>query len=842
MGTTVEVLRLAVGLPILSVITILIVWSSRKGDKRTVERAFVALLAALGSWLLAHNVSVLVTKYLYPSPIIYVFGSFAGTSLLAVCACAYFFGEYFPHGTETRSSKARVIAVFAVSAILTPMTLSRLWIDKRGEGSTVGPFFYVISGWCVLLIVALVVRLGLKYRRASNGRVRADIRWFLSAIAGSAAVILFFSFALPSSGNWSLFFLGPSSSILVVSLVVYAVLYRELLDFDSRAFRAGVRLAVAVLFSGLVILPVLVLSPPAENGVSLGLVLAISCALVLGGLYQAVVQPRLERLIAGPSAEGMILELAHQGDGPSHTMHADALLARTAATLQAAFGSVRVALSLVDHSDSVRFYSTEPSPAVASLARRLFYSRFKTDFQIPPLLLAALQKIFILESAEGEPFMSSDEKFAKRYRRLTAFANHFLCEMPRHGYTVCASLNFGPDVVGYVMLGPKADGHPLFKRDIDILGKLRHPLALLLRNSVYHNLIQAVRRSADAEIEKLTEIITRKEVQRRTAQGKTIIYRSSAMEAVFDQVKKISVHARPVHIHGETGTGKELVARMLHEMRTPDGPFVPINCAALPASLWESEVFGSMKGAFTDSKQDRVGLVGAAAGGSLFFDEIGEMPLDMQAKLLRLLQENQYYRLGSKKVEVASCRFLFASNRDLAAMSRAGTFREDLYYRISVFGITLPPLRERKEDIEPLVDYLLTSYAPEFGSTEVSVNPKVMSTLAQHTWPGNVRELENVVLRALAAAGNGPLKLEHLPPNVTASRSLAPRKRGDWDINQADVGPIDFQAKMAEYARAMILKALEATAWNKSQAAERLQIRRSSLDYRIKELGIERDK
>lgn len=830
-----EVLRLAVGFPILAVLSILIASALRKGEKRMVEWAYAALLFSLAFWLFAHNASVLTTRHFYPSPIIYVVGAVSGMALLCVCTAAFFFAEYFPHGTQSPWSRLRVGVVVLVSVLLSPLTLSRSWIDKRGEGTVVGPFFYVIAGWCVILVAAWTAILIVKFVKSDSRRNRTDIRWFLTAEAIATGIILFFSLALPSSGSWSLFFIGPSSSILVVSFIVYAVLYREILDFGTKRFRSAVRLAASVFFSGVVVMPVLVLGIGSGADVP-RIGLAICVGLFLGAVYQAVLQPSIDRLIHGPNIEGLVLNLVYRGDSAPHAMNTDLFLEQTAARLRDAFGTRKVALSLVDHSDQIRFYSTESSPELARLSRRLFYSRFRTNFEIPPDLLKALQPIFFGDASKEHAFMAPEHDFTRRYPLVAKSANEFLMKMPALGYSVAASLNFGSDVVGYVMLGTKRDGYPLFRRDMELLRRLRHPLALLIRNHAYHHRIREVRRSADAEIEKFTEIISRKEVQRRNALGKTIIFRSGAMEAVFEQVKQIATHARPVYIHGETGTGKELVARMIHELRTSKAPFVPVNCAALPANLWESEVFGYTKGAFTDAKQDKAGLVDAAAGGSLFFDEIGETPLEMQAKLLRLLQESQYYPVGSKAPKTASCRFIFASNRDLEAMIKEGTFREDLYYRINVFGITLPALRERREDIEPLIDYMVEAFAPEFGTSDPAIDPGFVRALTSHSWPGNVRELENVMLRALAAAGPGPLTAAHLPAGLNTGRTLPVREKPAPAMNE----PIDFQARMSEFARGLIVQALEASNWNKSHAAEKLQIRRSSLDYRIKELGIER--
>lgn len=833
----VEIIRLIVGFPILFVLCALVVSTAVKNPKRPVEWAFIVMLSGLMAWLLAHNVSALGTQFYYPNEIIYTLGSLAGISFLFAGSSVAFFCEFFPAGTETPNSKRRIWLVSLVSLAMAPLTFSRSWIDKRGEGAVAGPFYFAISGWGVLLVIGCVLLLLHKYRKHKDARIRTDIRWFLWTLFSTVCVIVIFSLALPSGGNWNLFFLGPSSAILLVSLAVYATLYRETLDFRTRAFRTGVRFAATVLFVGLVMAPLVFLASGVTIQLTAGFLIAFPLALLMGALYQTGLQPYLERLIrgGGRTAEDVIVELFTAGEPSSTHQPLNELLVRTMARVQHALGVTRLAITVVDHQDRVRFVSATPEPWLERLCRRLYFTRFQSDFRIPPELLQALQPVFTLDQSSSEQFMPRSTAFAKRYPRVAQSANRFLAALAKRGYSAAASLNFSADIAGYIMVGKKANGHPILQRDIELLGEIRHALALVFRNQAYHHRLREVRSNAEAEIGKLTEVITRREVKRRNALGKTIIYRSAAMETVLDRVREVASLTRPVFITGETGTGKELIARMVHENFASEAPFVSVNCAALPASLWESEIFGYQKGAFTDAKTDRAGLVSAAAGGSLFFDEIGETPIDIQAKLLRLLQENQYFRLGSQKPEEARCRFLFATNRDLEAMVREGTFREDLYYRINVFGIHIPPLRERRDDIEPLLSFMLDSFADEFGLSSPRLDPAIVKICVRHPWPGNVRELENTILRAMAGARGQELGAVHLPESLKQGNQPATRRARASDPAPA---PRDFQELMAAYARGLIVEALQSAGWNKTRAAEQLGIRRSSLEYRMRELNI----
>ncbi len=242
--------------------------------------------------------------------------------------------------------------------------------------------------------------------------------------------------------------------------------------------------------------------------------------------------------------------------------------------------------------------------------------------------------------------------------------------------------------------------------------------------------------------------------------------RSPAMERVFELIEKLARADVPVLVNGETGTGKELVAQALHDASLrKDKLLVAVNCAAIPAELLESELFGHKRGAFTGAVADRDGQFVEADGGTLFLDEIGDMPLAMQAKLLRVLQEGEVRRVGDDRVRRVDVRVVAATHKDLAAMCRAGTFREDLYFRLNVVAVPLPPLRERGEDVGLLVDALGTRLAEQMGRS-FELSEAARAALTAHSWPGNVRELENELNRAIAMT-SGSIDLADLSPAVT---------------------------------------------------------------------------
>jgi len=301
------------------------------------------------------------------------------------------------------------------------------------------------------------------------------------------------------------------------------------------------------------------------------------------------------------------------------------------------------------------------------------------------------------------------------------------------------------------------------------------------------------------------------------------------MRRVFDLLPQIAPSDATVLIHGETGTGKELLARAIHNLSPRQNkPFVPVNCGALPETLLESELFGYIKGAFTGAGKDKPGRFELAEGGTVFLDEIGDISPALQASLLRVLQEKTYEPLGGTQTRHADVRVIAATHRDLAALIRKGSFREDLFYRLNVVKVDLPPLRKRKEDIPLLVEHFVARFNRRQGKSVAGVAPDVMALLMAHDYPGNVRELENIVERAFVLCGSGKIERVHLPPELTGQAAAAPAPAGDTIAAQT-------RATEAQAIRA----ALEQHGFNRLAAAQALGLHKSTLFRKIKALGID---
>lgn len=311
-----------------------------------------------------------------------------------------------------------------------------------------------------------------------------------------------------------------------------------------------------------------------------------------------------------------------------------------------------------------------------------------------------------------------------------------------------------------------------------------------------------------------------------------IVSRNAAMEGIFAKIRKIADLKTTILVLGESGTGKELIARAIHQNgRRALKPFVAVNCGAIPEQLLESELFGHVRGAFTGATSDKVGLFEQADGGTLFLDEIGEMPLALQVKLLRVLQEEEIRRVGAAKTTRVDVRVVSATSRDLEADTRDGRFREDLYFRLNVFSLHLPPLRERVEDIPLLVEHFLTSCLHERGVDKPTVDPAAMRSLMAYGWPGNVRELENAIEHSAIICEGEVITNDCLPPavkSVQVEHVISDREE-------------NLSIKKAEEAieRDLIRKALARTGGNRTQAAKILEISHRSLLYKLKEFGID---
>ena len=312
-----------------------------------------------------------------------------------------------------------------------------------------------------------------------------------------------------------------------------------------------------------------------------------------------------------------------------------------------------------------------------------------------------------------------------------------------------------------------------------------------------------------------------------------MIGNSREMVKLYATIKKVADTPANVLILGESGTGKELVARAIHENSSRrQMPFVVINCGGIPENLLESELFGYIKGSFTGAYADKAGLFEVAHGGSIFLDEIGELPPLLQVKLLRVVQEKTFRRIGDSEDIRVDVRIISATNKNLADNVKSGSFREDLYYRLNVIPFHLPPLRERKEDIPVLTKHFIEKYSREFGKEIKTISAYALELLMQYPFPGNIRELENIIERSVALETSNII----LPENLILSQGMT-KKEGNLFSELPDTG-INLNEELEKFEKALIEKALLKAQGSKTRAAELLRISYDSLHYRSEKLGI----
>lgn len=393
-----------------------------------------------------------------------------------------------------------------------------------------------------------------------------------------------------------------------------------------------------------------------------------------------------------------------------------------------------------------------------------------------------------------------------------------------------------PDLVFLDIWMPGMDG-------IAVLQKLRDmcphvPVVIMSGHATIETAVKATRLGAfdvlekPLELQKIISLLDQAKVliQQKTEQGKIgaeLIGISPAIEIIRKQVAAVGPKNASVLITGENGSGKEIVARMIHNISPRAAkPFVAINCAAIPDELIEAELFGHVKGAFTNAVSDRKGRFELANGGTIFLDEIGDMSLKTQAKILRILQEKVFERVGDHKSLQVDVRVIAATNKDLQQEIKLGRFREDLFYRLNVIPIMMRPLRERREDIEPLVKHFLNEIGSQ-NSTSIKVSSEVLAALVNHSWPGNVRELKNTLERLAILSSKSEIGLTDLPPDLLPLTHEEDKK-----------GQTLRDAK-TDFERAFIIGKLEENDWNISKTAEVLNIERSNLHRKLKSYDID---
>lgn len=421
--------------------------------------------------------------------------------------------------------------------------------------------------------------------------------------------------------------------------------------------------------------------------------------------------------------------------------------------------------------------------------------------------------------------------------------------LAEHHPNLCLTDMKLPDGSGMALIEHVQEHHP------DV------PIAMITAHGSVESAIEALKLGAfdfvtkPLELDKLRELVSHAlqvSPQQDTQATRALIGSSAAMADLREQVARVARSQAPVHIHGESGTGKEVVARLIHQLSPrADQPFVAVNCGAIPPDLVESELFGHVKGAFTGASQDKPGLFTAAQGGTLLLDEVADLPLAVQVKLLRVIQEKSIRPVGAAREKAIDVRLISATHKSLTEEVRAGRFRDDLFYRINVIGIEVPALRERPEDIPELTDHLLKRLSEEHDLPIKHLEKSAIEALLAHAFPGNVRELENILARAVALTGSDTISADNLEfaslhskppePEPAVATAASPTESAFAEHGQFGMDDVegDLEGFLVDIEKQVLEDALLKNRWNKTATAKALGISFRSLRYRLKKLGLD---
>ncbi|GIX42002.1 MAG: hypothetical protein KatS3mg129_1735 [Leptospiraceae bacterium] len=489
---------------------------------------------------------------------------------------------------------------------------------------------------------------------------------------------------------------------------------------------------------------------------------------------------------------------------------------------------------LTEYLENPIVFGKSPDWFTSSMAK-IFYSKIKFNSEE----LKQLKNYFL---SLNKTKYSSNNKLENNHQFNGMIK--ILNKLKNENYNLFYPIIFQNEIFGFYIAKVKK---PLKNHDIYLMDILSISFALAIRNAIIRKENKNLRLQNKDFLNHNHEYIP-SEIKPMIIylENNEYIIASPQMKHIINNIQKLKNIHFPILITGETGTGKEFIARYFHHINKPEKPFIAINCTSIPESLWESELFGYKKGAFTDAKSDKKGLIEEANDGTLFFDEIGEIPLEIQVKLLRLIQEKKFRPIGSTKEIDIKCNFIFATNKNLIDKIQNNEFREDLYYRISTIHFHIPPLRERKEDIIILIEHFIKKHNDLFKKN-IHLDNEVYEFLLNseiNPWKGNIRELENYIIKIIFEANTNYITIESL--NKIESKKVSSNnfineieKTAEELLGLASGMQIDFEKMIKKISKKIITEALERCNGNKTRAAQLLGISRGKLNYQIKELDIQ---
>jgi transcriptional regulator with GAF, ATPase, and Fis domain len=839
-----------------------IVFWKRPGD-RSAAQFFVLCIVSFGAYMGGYHWSRIATQ---PALILV----FMVCSVLVPAVSLHFYLLFpRPKGFLERRPRTVLLAIYGPALLFLLLILSGYlrirWLNREGLSDSVKWLLaemlleiFCYFGVAALWYVASVVSLVHSYRTAANSTERNQVKWILLGAAAALMPIgysLYLVFLDPNrfgggGATWPMF----AASVFMTAAFTISITRYRLMQLDqllsSGAVYFLISSVVGLVYYGLILAGMVLLGFRAGEGPSLGHVLSVSASalvlLVVLDLLRSRFTTALNHRFRRDKHQ-LDRTLRRMSQAIEQLVDPRTLGRRLLHTSAELLGVVRGAVYLREGAPPLYRLadSLGPEPALVALPPGC------------PLVEAVAQRGAVTAAGRGP---------ADAAQRQLQFLG---------GGAAQALIHEG-ELLGLLVLGPRA-GSAYTPEDYNLLAAFAQVTVLALVSAEGHRTMEALNRDLQGKVEKIAEqqrriLALQSQLLRKDEDGRMkdestrtdsleaatvhppsfilppsgMIGSSPQVQQLLHLVRKVAASPSAVLLRGESGTGKELLARAIHDNSPRAGrPFVKVHCAALSATLLESELFGHVKGAFTNAIRDKVGRFEAAHGGTLFLDEIGDVSGEVQVKLLRVLQEMTFERVGSSEPVKVDVRIIAATHQDLEGLIRQGRFREDLYYRLNVLPIPLPPLRDRIEDIPELVSHFLCLYGRRAGKEVVAIDDDALARLKAYSWPGNVRQLESVIDRAVVVAEKAVVTVDDLPPELhdgdgaLAPVATLPAPRDPYPFLAVDGSVVQARRRDREgREREQLVRALAAAGGNKAEAARALGMARSTLLSRLKRLGL----
>ncbi|MCE9597091.1 MAG: sigma 54-interacting transcriptional regulator [Spirochaetia bacterium] len=814
----------------LFLLTLFVVWKKRP---LLPVLPFLLMTGCCSLWVLVDAMRVLAA---YTGGPVHIVSPTAGMLVVFTGWTVWNFGAHFHSDTPVVRTRL-LIGSLAAALLVSGLCWTDNWsfnrrFDKGMPIADNGWPYFVTASYAFLQILAGVFLLARRFVNMQQPIKKAQILYCILGIVIFTVCAYIFSLVLPVFGLKHLFFLGPSSGIIFVGILAWAILTRQFFSLRLAAFNFLFAFFYLVCFSAASAAYFAYASPDSPDPNKLYAACIVFA--ILSYLYLQKLGPYLERRVTRYliDVEELVRAVVNASTSLSLKPY-HVLLLRIAHTFR----------SVLRLENAVVFYQRENSE-IHALAADGKNERIQKILRKHPRIFGSISPRLFQENAPAAFWVediTSTELIvdARKYPKIARSINAFRDDLMALGIDLYLPVSYQGRYLAHIFLGRKKSGEPFYRKEVARISGIAGVIAVACKNNQVFTELFNLKESLKTENEALIDsssLLTEKIIA--LSEERKIIYSGPGMEAVIDSINNTAKNEETVLVLGESGTGKELVALLIHEKSARNKkPFRSINCGSLNETLLESELFGHEKGSFTGAVEKHQGVFEQALGGTLFLDEVGEMTPPVQVKFLRVLQERKITRVGGSQEIKVDVRIVGATNANLERLVSEGKFRLDLFYRLNVIKIVVPPLRARREDIPVLVEHCLNTFGEKLGKGRMRITADAMRLLVNYEWPGNVRQLENMLLRAIVNARATTLtekdfleiqghSMERSP--ITAIPSASPL-----------AAPFENLTMLEKSEYANIQTAIKKSAGNKSNAARLLGLSRSTFYLKLRKYGLD---